>query len=98
MNSYINRKESPNSFRNKKGEFNSILKLNGSKILTNSLDKNKYKNSPHKNLEIYDIIKNNQLLTISNESLPSYKKLPLYKKALRAGSSMMTGIWENVAK
>ena len=82
MNSNIYGKNSE-SFRNKKEELNSILKLSGSRILSNSLDKKKYKNSPQKVIEIYNDLKksqNNQLLTLSNEALPSYKKLPIIKR------------------
>ena len=72
-----------NPFRNKIEDSNSILKLSGSRILGNSLDNKKYINSPQKTLEIMKSIsnnRNNQLLTISNEHLPSYKKLPSYMK------------------
>ena len=58
-----------------------ILKLSGSNVLGNALNIKKYLNSPNKNIEnikSVSSIKKNQLLTISNDNLPSYKKLPLY--------------------
>ena len=58
-----------------------ILKLSGSNVLGNVLNIKKYLNSPNKNIEnikSVSSIKKNQLLTISNDNLPSYKKLPLY--------------------
>ena len=58
-----------------------ILKLSGSNVLGNALNIKKYFNSPNKNIEnikSVSSIKKNQLLTISNDNLPSYKKLPLY--------------------
>ena len=58
-----------------------ILKLSGSNVLGNALNTKKYLNSPNKNIEnikSVSSIKKNQLLTISNDNLPSYKKLPLY--------------------
>lgn len=58
-----------------------ILKLSGSNVLGNALNIKKYLNSPNKNIEnikSVSSIKKNQLLTISNNNLPSYKKLPLY--------------------
>ena len=83
MNSNVYGRKNSNSFRNKIEDTNSILKLSGSRILSNSLDNKKYLNSPQKALEIMKSINNNrdnQLLTISNEHLPSYKKLPTYIK------------------
>ena len=58
-----------------------ILKLSGSNVLGNALNIKKYFNSSNKNVEnikSVSSIKKNQLLTISNDNLPSYKKLPLY--------------------
>ena len=58
-----------------------ILKLSGANVLGNALNIKKYLNSPNKNIEnikSVSSIKKNQLLTISNDNLPSYKKLPLY--------------------
>ena len=60
-----------------------ILKLSGSNVLGNVLNITLKKNfnSPNKNIEnikSVSSIKKNQLLTISNDNLPSYKKLPLY--------------------
>ena len=58
-----------------------ILKLSGTNVLGNALNIKKYLNSPNKNIEnikSVSSIKKNQLLTISNDNLPSYKKLPLY--------------------
>ena len=58
-----------------------ILKLSGSNVLGNALNTKKYLNSPNKNIEnikSVSSIKKNQLLTISNDNLPSYKKLPLH--------------------
>ena len=58
-----------------------ILKLSGSNVLGNVLNIKKYFNSSNKNIEnikSVSSIKKNQLLTISNDNLPSYKKLPLY--------------------
>ena len=83
MNSNVYGRKKSNSFRNKIEDTNSILKLSGSRILSNSLDNKKYLNSPQKALEIMKSINNNrdnQLLTISNEHLSSYKKLPTYIK------------------
>ena len=80
MNTNIYGRKNSNSFRGKIEDSNSILKLSGSRILTNSLDNKKYINSPQKTLEIITTINNNRenrLLTLSNEHLPSYKKLPL---------------------
>ena len=83
MKSNVYGRKNFNPFRNKIEDSNSILKLSGSRILGNSLDNKKYLNSPKKTLEIMKNIsnnRNNQLLTISNEHLPSYKKLPSYMK------------------
>ena len=58
-----------------------ILKLSGSNVLGNVLNIKKYFNSSNKNVEnikSVSSIKKYQLLTISNDNLPSYKKLPLY--------------------
>ena len=60
-----------------------ILKLSGANVLGNVLNITLKKNfnSPNKNIEnikSVSSIKKNQLLTISNDNLPSYKKLPLY--------------------
>ena len=60
-----------------------ILKLSGANVLRNVLNITLKKNfnSPNKNIEnikSVSSIKKNQLLTISNDNLPSYKKLPLY--------------------
>ena len=60
-----------------------ILKLSGSNVLGNVLNITLKKNfnSPNKNIEnikSVSSIKKNELLTISNDNLPSYKKLPLY--------------------
>ena len=58
-----------------------ILKLSGANVLGNVLNIKKYFNSSNKNVEnikSVSSIKKNQLLTISNDNLPSYKKLPLY--------------------
>ena len=58
-----------------------ILKLSGSNVLGNALNIKKYFNISNKNVEnikSVSSIKKNQLLTISNDNLPSYKKLPLY--------------------
>ena len=78
-----NTRNDSNSFRMKTEDNVNILKLSGSNVLGNALDIKKYFNSPHKTLEnIKSIssIKQNQLLTISNDNLPSYKKLPLHIK------------------
>ena len=78
-----NTRNDSNSFRMKTEDNVNILKLSGSNVLGNALDIKKYFNSPHKTLEnIKSIssIKQNQLLTISNDNLPSYKKLYLHIK------------------
>ena len=70
-----------NSIRMKTEDNINILKLSGSNVLGNALNIKKYLNSPNKNIEnikSVSSIKKNQLLTISNDNLPSYKKLPLY--------------------
>ena len=70
-----------NSIRMKTEDNINILKLSGSNVLGNALNIKKYLNSPNKNIEnikSVSCIKKNQLLTISNDNLPSYKKLPLY--------------------
>ena len=70
-----------NSIRMKTEDNINILKLSGSNVLGNALNIKKYFNSPNKNIEnikSVSSIKKNQLLTISNDNLPSYKKLPLY--------------------
>ena len=58
---------------------NSILKLSGSNILSNSINSKNYLNTPLKtieNIKMIPSIHNNQLLTVSNYDLPSYKKIP----------------------
>ena len=83
MNSNIYERKNSSSFRNKAEESNSTLKLNGSRILNPSVDKNKMFYRQKKTIEIFknnNNKQNNQLLTISNENLPSYKKLPLLKR------------------
>ena len=70
-----------NSIRMKTEDNINILKLSGSNVLGNVLNIKKYFNSSNKNIEnikSVSSIKKNQLLTISNDNLPSYKKLPLY--------------------
>ena len=70
-----------NSIRMKTEDNINILKLSGSNVLGNALNIKKYFNSSNKNVEnikSVSSIKKNQLLTISNDNLPSYKKLPLY--------------------
>ena len=70
-----------NSIRMKTEDNINILKLSGSNVLGNVLNIKKYFNSSNKNVEnikSVSSIKKNQLLTISNDNLPSYKKLPLY--------------------
>ena len=70
-----------NSIRMKTEDNINILKLSGSNVLGNALNIKKYLNSQNKNIEnikSVSSIKKNQLLTISNDNLPSYKKLPLY--------------------
>ena len=72
-----------NLFRNKMEDSNSIIKLSGSRILSNSLNNKKYINTPQKSIDVIKSLKNypnNQLLTITNENLPSYRKLPTYIK------------------
>ena len=59
---------------------NSVLKLSGSKVLCNSYRNKKNLNTPLKaieNIKMNPNFHNNQLLTISNKNLPSYKKIPL---------------------
>ena len=76
-----NNRNDSNSFRMKTEDNINVLKLGGTNVLGNALNIKQYFNSPHKTLEnIKSIssIKQNQLLTISNDNLPSYKKLPLY--------------------
>ena len=72
-----------NSIRMKTEDNINILKLSGANVLGNVLNITLKKNfnSPNKNIEnikSVSSIKKNQLLTISNDNLPSYKKLPLY--------------------
>ena len=70
-----------NSIRMKTEDNINILKLSGANVLGNALNIKKYFNSSNKNIEnikSVSSIKKNQLLTISNDNLPSYKKLPLY--------------------
>ena len=60
-----------------------ILKLSGANVLGNVLNITLKKNFNSSNKNVENIksvssIKKNQLLTISNDNLPSYKKLPLY--------------------
>ena len=75
------RNDNSNTSRSKMEEpSNSVLKLSGSNILCNSYRSKKHLNTPLKaieNIKLTPNIHNNQLLTISNENLPSYKKLPL---------------------
>ena len=81
MNAY-GRKNS-NLIKNKIEDSNSIIKLSGSRILSNSLNNKKYINTPQKSLEAIKSLKNNpnnRLLTISNENSSNYKKRPLYIK------------------
>ena len=76
-----NNRNDSNSFRMKTEDNINVLKLGGTNVLGNALNIKQYFNSPHKTLEnIKSIssIKQNQLLTISNDNLQSYKKLPLY--------------------
>ena len=72
-----------NSIRMKTEDNINILKLSGSNVLGNVLNITLKKNFNSSNKNIENIksvssIKKNQLLTISNDNLPSYKKLPLY--------------------
>ena len=75
------RNDNSNTSRSKMEEpSNSVLKLSGSNILCNLYRSKKHLNTPLKaieNIKLTPNIHNNQLLTISNENLPSYKKLPL---------------------
>ena len=76
-----NTRNNSNSFRIKTEDNTSALKLSGSKVVGNFLNIKKFFNSPHKtieNIKIISNIQNNQLLTISNDKLPSYRKLPLH--------------------
>ena len=76
-----NTRNNSNSFRIKTEDNTSALKLSGSKVVGNFLNIKKFFNSPHKTIENIKIIsngQNNQLLTISNDKLPSYRKLPLH--------------------
>jgi len=79
--SVYERNDNSNSSRLKiEDPSNSVLKLSGSKILCNSYRNKKNLNTPLKaieNIKMTPNIHNNQLLTISNENLPSYKKIPL---------------------
>ena len=72
-----------NSIRMKTEDNINILKLSGSNVLGNVLNITLKKNFNSSNKNVENIksvssIKKNQLLTISNDNLPSYKKLPLY--------------------
>ena len=83
MNTNLYNRNNSNSFRLKTENNNSILKLSGDNVLGNALNIKKYFNSPYKtieNIEIASKIDNNQLLTISNENLSSYRKLPFHMK------------------
>ena len=83
MNTNLYNRNNSNSFRLKTEDNNNVLKLSGNKVLGNALNIKKYFNSPYKtieNRESASIINNNQLLTISNENLSSYRKLPFHIK------------------
>ena len=80
MNPIIYDRINSNSYRQKTEDNNSVLKLSGSRILGNITNKKKNYNSPHKNIEDIKLkikLPNNQLLTIANDHLPSYRKLQL---------------------
>ena len=83
MNTNVYGRNDSNLFRNKMEDSNSIIKLSGSRILSNSLNNKKFINTPQKSIDVIKSLKNypnNQLLTITNENLPSYRKLPTYIK------------------
>ena len=84
MNTNLYNRNNSNSFRLKTEDNNNVLKLSGNKVLGNALNIKKYFNSPYKTIENREsasiINNNNQLLTISNENLSSYRKLPFHIK------------------
>ena len=84
MNTNLYNRNNSNSFRLKTEDNNNVLKLSGNKVLGNALNIKKYFNSLYKTIENREsaliINNNNQLLTISNENLSSYRKLPFHIK------------------